>query len=105
MPLGLLIDGSAKLICISSADWERNRKTLISGSFCHPTDQNSTESTPPEVSVPTQGLTPRMVETFEPVNSFPSQVEGAAVQPVKGVRQLARSEPKKKKDLGTLGRS
>uniref|UniRef100_A0A8C2I2A4 Phosphoinositide-3-kinase interacting protein 1 n=1 Tax=Cyprinus carpio TaxID=7962 RepID=A0A8C2I2A4_CYPCA len=35
--------------------------------------------------------------------SFPSQVEGAAVQPVKGVRQQVRSGPKKKKDLGTLG--
>uniref|UniRef100_A0A673JCA1 Phosphoinositide-3-kinase-interacting protein 1-like n=1 Tax=Sinocyclocheilus rhinocerous TaxID=307959 RepID=A0A673JCA1_9TELE len=41
--------------------------------------------------------------TFENADSFPSQVEGAAVQPVKGVQQQVRSGPKKKKDLGTLG--
>lgn len=80
---------------------KKKRKTLIS---CHPTDQNSTEATAPEESVPTQGLIPRMVETFENTDSFPSQVEGAAVQPVKGVRQQVRSGPKKKKDLGTLGK-
>ncbi|KAI2664856.1 Phosphoinositide-3-kinase-interacting protein 1 [Labeo rohita] len=62
------------------------------------TDQNSTEAMAPEESV-----TPRMVETFENSDSFPSQVEGAAVQPVKAVRQQVRSGPKKKKDLGTLG--
>lgn len=83
---------------------KEKKKTLISCSSCHPTDQNSTEATAPEESVPTQGLVPRMVETFENTDSFTSRVEGAAVQPVKGVRQQVRSGPKKKKDLGTLGK-
>ncbi|XDV21187.1 hypothetical protein PO909_026333 [Leuciscus waleckii] len=94
-------DGSEKPWCYVSGSSGETRKEACDIKICQ--DQNSTEATAPEVSVPTQGLTPEMVETFEPVNSFPSQVEGAAVQPVKGVRQQARSGPKKKKDLGTLG--
>ncbi|XP_067295365.1 phosphoinositide-3-kinase-interacting protein 1 isoform X1 [Pseudorasbora parva] len=94
-------DGSEKPWCYVSGSSGETRKEACDIKICQ--DQNSTEATAPEVTVPTQGLTPRMVETFEPAKSFPSQVEGAAVQPVKGVRQQARSGPKKKKDLGTLG--
>ncbi|XP_048043047.1 phosphoinositide-3-kinase-interacting protein 1 [Megalobrama amblycephala] len=94
-------DGSEKPWCYVSGSNGETRKEACDIKICQ--DQNSTEATTPEESVPTQGLTPRMVETFESKKSFPSQVEGAAVQPVKGVLQQARSGPKKKKDLGTLG--
>lgn len=69
--------------------------------ICHTTEQNSTAT---EESVPTPAPSERMEETFEPANPFPSQVEGAAVQPVKGVQQQVRTGPKQKKDLGTIGK-
>uniref|UniRef100_A0A8C1GSQ3 Phosphoinositide-3-kinase interacting protein 1 n=1 Tax=Cyprinus carpio TaxID=7962 RepID=A0A8C1GSQ3_CYPCA len=94
-------DASEKPWCYVSGSDGATRKEACDIRTCQ--DQNSTEATASEESVPTQGLTPRMVETFENTDSFPSQVEGAAVQPVKGVRQQVRSGPKKKKDLGTLG--
>lgn len=94
-------DGSNKPWCYVSGSSGETKKEACDIRICQ--DQNATEAPAPEESVPTQGLTQRMVETFEPANSFPSQVEGAAVQPVKGVRQQVRSGPKKKKDLGTLG--
>ncbi|RXN31244.1 thyroid adenoma-associated -like protein [Labeo rohita] len=89
-------DGSEKPWCYVSGSSGAIRKEACDIRPCQ--DQNSTEAMAPEESV-----TPRMVETFENSDSFPSQVEGAAVQPVKAVRQQVRSGPKKKKDLGTLG--
>ncbi len=88
------------LMYISSTDWGEKHSYPV-----YPvTEQNSTEATAPEESVPTQGLVPRMVETIEKTDSFTSRMKGAAVQPVKGVQQQVRSGPKKKKDLGTLGK-
>ncbi|XP_026103746.1 phosphoinositide-3-kinase-interacting protein 1-like [Carassius auratus] len=94
-------DGSEKPWCYVSGSDGVTRKEACDIMTCQ--DQNSTEATAPEEYVPTQGLTPRMVVTFENADSFPSQVEGVVVQPVKGVHQQVRSGPKKKKDLGTLG--
>ncbi|XP_059404560.1 phosphoinositide-3-kinase-interacting protein 1-like [Carassius carassius] len=89
-------DGSEKPWCYVSGSDGVTRKEACDIMTCQ--DQNSTEATAPDEFVPTQGLTPRMVESFEN-----TQVEGVAVQPVKGVHQQVRSGPKKKKDLGTLG--
>ncbi|XP_073717252.1 phosphoinositide-3-kinase-interacting protein 1 isoform X2 [Misgurnus anguillicaudatus] len=66
-------------------------------------EQNLPEALGTENSILPTIPSARTVETFEPETSFPSQVENAVVQPVKGVHQQVRTGPKKKKDLGTLG--
>lgn len=43
------------------------------------------------------------VQVFEPANALPARSEAAAVQPVIGISQRVRVNPKEKKDLGTLG--
>ncbi|XP_051551832.1 phosphoinositide-3-kinase-interacting protein 1 [Myxocyprinus asiaticus] len=93
-------DGSEKPWCYVSGSNGVARKEACEIRTCQ--DHNSTEATAQE-SVPTPVSTLMMVETFEPANSFPSQAEGAVVQPVKGVLRPVRTGPKKKKDLGTLG--
>ncbi|XP_075390460.1 phosphoinositide-3-kinase-interacting protein 1 [Tenrec ecaudatus] len=40
---------------------------------------------------------------FPPANALPARSEAAAVQPVIGISQRVRMNPKEKKDLGTLG--
>ncbi|XP_034726976.1 phosphoinositide-3-kinase-interacting protein 1 [Etheostoma cragini] len=65
------------------------------------TDQASTVAAEAESFKPT-GTLPS-TESFQPAKSGASQGEVAAVQPVMGISQRARTGPKKKKDLGTLG--
>ncbi|XP_055972473.1 phosphoinositide-3-kinase-interacting protein 1 [Sorex fumeus] len=43
------------------------------------------------------------VQVFAPANALPARSEAAAVQPVIGISQRVRVNPKEKKDLGTLG--
>ncbi|EPY80195.1 phosphoinositide-3-kinase-interacting protein 1 precursor [Camelus ferus] len=43
------------------------------------------------------------VQVFAPANTLPARSEAAAVQPVIGISQRVRVNPKEKKDLGTLG--
>ncbi|XP_031165160.1 phosphoinositide-3-kinase-interacting protein 1 isoform X1 [Sander lucioperca] len=64
-------------------------------------DQASTVAAEAESFEPT-GTIPS-TESFQPAKSGASQGEVAAVQPVMGISQRARTGPKKKKDLGTLG--
>ncbi|XP_045145494.1 phosphoinositide-3-kinase-interacting protein 1 [Echinops telfairi] len=42
-------------------------------------------------------------QAFPPANALPARSEAAAVQPVIGISQRVRVNPKEKKDLGTLG--
>lgn len=42
-------------------------------------------------------------ESFKPATPGASQQKAAAVQPVMGISQRVRTEPKKKKDLGMAG--
>ncbi|KAA8592240.1 hypothetical protein FQN60_017695 [Etheostoma spectabile] len=65
------------------------------------TDQAATVAAEAESFKPT-GTIPS-TESFQPAKSGASQGEVAAVQPVMGISQRARTGPKKKKDLGTLG--
>ncbi|XP_051517584.1 phosphoinositide-3-kinase-interacting protein 1-like [Myxocyprinus asiaticus] len=94
-------DGSEKPWCYVSGSNGVARKEACDIRACQ--DQNSTEAMVPEETEATPVPTQRMMENFEPANSFPSQAEGAVVQPVKRVLQPVREGPKKKKDLGTLG--
>lgn len=62
-------------------------------------------SPPPLLSAaPPLGASTLQTGGLEPAKSGPAQGEVAAVQPVMGISQRVRTLPKKKKDLGTLGK-
>ncbi|XP_056601768.1 phosphoinositide-3-kinase-interacting protein 1 [Triplophysa dalaica] len=92
-------DGSEKPWCYVSDFNGVGQKEACDVTRCQ--GKNSTEATATQESVPTPAPSQMMEATFEPAN--PSPVEGAAVQPVKGVQQQVRTGPKNKKDLGTIG--
>lgn len=94
-------DGSEKPWCYVSDSNGEAKKEACDIKICQ--EQNLPEALGTENCILPTIPSTRTVETFEPETSFPSQVENAVVQPVRGVQQQVRTGPKKKKDLGTLG--
>ncbi|XP_010949659.1 phosphoinositide-3-kinase-interacting protein 1 [Camelus ferus] len=89
--------------CYVSGETGAPEKRPCEDLYCPETTSQGPPTFTTETKETSEVLRGDEVQVFAPANTLPARSEAAAVQPVIGISQRVRVNPKEKKDLGTLG--